>query len=399
MKRETKRALTPGLRFPEFRDKPGWGEKAISAISDVNPEHEQLPEAFVYIDLESVESGKLIARKAISRDGAPSRAQRLLQRYDVIYQTVRPYQRNNLFFDIDDGYEYVASTGYAQLRAYDSPAFLFQLIHTDSFVNKVLAQCTGSNYPAINSSDLAAILVAAPLLAEQKKIAECLSSLDGLIAAEGRKLEALRAHKKGLMQQLFPRPGESVPRLRFPEFCNNHEWGELQLVNVCRMQAGKFVSASDILDNSAVGTHPCYGGNGLRGFTKTHTHNGKFPLIGRQGALCGNVTLAAGKFHATEHAVVATPLNGVNVDWLFYLLTCLNLNQYATGQAQPGLSVENLEKIPMSIPSSVEEQQTIANCLSSVDDLITTQSEKITAIQIHKKGLMQQLFPHEELNK
>ena len=194
----------PRLRFPEFRDLPEWDLQALSSASDVNPKNDGLPERFIYIDLESVKNSVLTERKEISRDAAPSRAQRLLSRKDIIYQTVRPYQRNNFFFDINDEWEYVASTGYAQLRAHESSEFLYQLLHTDSFVSSVLARCTGSNYPAINPSVLASINVLLPQKKEQQKIADCLGSLDDLIATEDRKLDALRRHKKGLMQQLFP---------------------------------------------------------------------------------------------------------------------------------------------------------------------------------------------------
>ena len=108
---------------------------------------------------------------------------------------------------MEDGRSYVASTGYAQLRAYESEKFLFQYIHTDRFVDKVLEKCTGSNYPAINSSALAEIQVKIPSnIAEQQKIADCLSSLDDQIQAQTQKIESLKLHKKGLMQQLFPNP-------------------------------------------------------------------------------------------------------------------------------------------------------------------------------------------------
>ena len=230
--------FVPKLRFPEFRDGPRWDLLSLSSASDVNPSNNGLPELFIYIDLESAKSSMHIERKQISRNAAPSRAQRLLSRKDIIYQTVRPYERNNFFFDINDGYEYVASTGYAQLRAHECPEFLYQLLHTDWFVSSVLARCAGSNYPAINPSDLASIHVALPRKPEQRKIADCLGSLDDLIAAEGRKLDALRQHKKGLMQQLFPQPGETVPRLRFPEFQNAGVWEEETLDDLARRGTG-----------------------------------------------------------------------------------------------------------------------------------------------------------------
>ena len=217
--------------------------------------------------------------------------------------------------------------------------------------------------------------------------------MDELIAAQARKVDALKTHKKGLMQQLFPRDGETQPRLRFPEFQNIGEWEPKTLVDACRMQAGKFVQAADIKQLNTVGMFPCYGGNGLRGFTETYSHEGVYPLIGRQGALCGNVKLDSERFYATEHAVVATPKQGVEVLWLYYLLNLLNLNRFATGQAQPGLSVDVLEKVPVKIPSDEREQQRIATCLSSLDTLITAETQKLEALKTHKKGLMQQLFP------
>lgn len=186
-----------------------------------------------------------------------------------------------------------------------------------------------------------------------------------------------------------------VPRLRFHEFRDSGAWEEKMLKSVCKMQAGKFVSASEISEIKNDALFPCFGGNGLRGHTKSFTHIGRYSLIGRQGALCGNVTLADGKFHATEHAVVATPENGVDRIWLFYMLTHMNLNQYATGQAQPGLSVDNLEKLQIIISSIEKEQQKIADCLSSLDELITAQNQQLEALKAHKKGLMQQLFPAE----
>ncbi len=186
-----------------------------------------------------------------------------------------------------------------------------------------------------------------------------------------------------------------LPRLRFPEFRGSGDWEEKSLISVCQMQAGKFVPASKIYETLEDNLHPCYGGNGLRGFTKTYTNIGRYSLIGRQGALCGNVTLVSGKFHATEHAVVTTPTENTDADWLYFLLNFLNLNQYATGQAQPGLSVKNLEEIIVKIPSDKTEQQKIANCLTSLDQLITTHAQKLDTLKAHKKGLMQQLFPAE----
>jgi len=186
-----------------------------------------------------------------------------------------------------------------------------------------------------------------------------------------------------------------TPKLRFPEFQGESGWCVVPLKSACQMQAGKFVEASNIYGIQSGGLFPCYGGNGLRGYTASFTHSGRYPLIGRQGALCGNVKLATGDFHATEHAVVATAQGGVDIDWLYYTLGLSNLNQYATGQAQPGLSVEVLDKVPIALPPRENEQKKVAECLGTLDELIGAESQKLDALKSHKKGLMQQLFPRE----
>ena len=144
-----------------------------------------------------------------------------------------------------------------------------------------------------------------------------------------------------------------------------------KLKEICDMKAGKFVSAEDISPVQKEGMYPCYGGNGLRGYVNDFTHNGVYPLVGRQGALCGNVCLATGKFHATEHAVAVTPKENIDVYWLRYQLEYMNLNQYSTGTAQPGLSVNKIIEISCDVPPLAEQQKIVAQ--------ITALEEKITA--------------------
>lgn len=184
-----------------------------------------------------------------------------------------------------------------------------------------------------------------------------------------------------------------VPKLRFPGF--GGKWQAKKLGGICDMQAGKFVPAAAIQEVRREDLYPCFGGNGLRGYTATYTNDGALPLIGRQGALCGNVTFATGKFHATEHAVVANPKPGIRVEWLYYALDLLKLNRFATGQAQPGLSVEVLNQVDCSKPLGEEEQRQIGDCLSSLDAFIHEEIRKLDALKAHKQGLMQQLFPAE----
>lgn len=196
---------TPRLRFPEFMEAGEWNEKPLKRICTINPRNGNLPDEFTYIDLESVDSGILVKCNRTLAESAPSRAQRILQNGDTIFQIVRPYQRNNLFVNFADNGDFVASTGYAQLRPLSDPQFLYQVVHHDTFVDRVVAKCTGSNYPAINSSDLAEITVSVPPSEpEQHRIASCLSSIDAIINAQAKKLDILKTHKQGLMQGLFP---------------------------------------------------------------------------------------------------------------------------------------------------------------------------------------------------
>ncbi len=158
------------------------------------------------------------------------------------------------------------------------------------------------------------------------------------------------------------------------------------------MQAGKFVSASEVLKETNNKLYPCYGANGLRGFTYSYNYEGEYSLIGRQGALCGNITRVYDKFYATEHAVVVTPKEEVHSTWLFYLLNYLNLNQYATGMAQPGLSVQNLLEVESIITDSIEEQEKIASLLLLIDSRIQTQKKIISQLKSQMLNLKDLIF-------
>ena len=160
-----------------------------------------------------------------------------------------------------------------------------------------------------------------------------------------------------------------------------------RLVEVCELKAGNFVKADNISKEFSPNLYPCYGGNGLRGYTETFTNEGQFSLVGRQGALCGNVHLVSGKFHATEHALVAYPKDDVNTLWLHYQLVFMNLNQYATGTAQPGLSVMNLNPIEISVPS-FEEQKKVVSALEKIESKIAKMEKQIADIPKQKEKIL-----------
>ncbi len=138
------------------------------------------------------------------------------------------------------------------------------------------------------------------------------------------------------------------------------------LADFCALKAGKSVKSGDISDSYEEGLYPCYGGNGLRGYVSSYSHDGIYNIIGRQGALCGNVNIVNGKFYATEHAVVVTPKEQIAPYWLYFALSGMNLNQYARGVAQPGLAVNQLERLPFAIPS-IDLQQRFVTIAEQAD--------------------------------
>lgn len=161
-------------------------------------------------------------------------------------------------------------------------------------------------------------------------------------------------------------------------------WGICSLKRVANLKSGDSITAEQIKEE---GAYPVYGGNGLRGFTSSFTHEGRFALIGRQGALCGNINYSSGKFWASEHAVVATPVKPVSTIWLGELLRTMNLNQYSVSAAQPGLSVEIISNLGIPYPP-LEEQTAIAALLDretgKIDALIAEQ-EKLIALLAEKR--------------
>lgn len=145
------------------------------------------------------------------------------------------------------------------------------------------------------------------------------------------------------------------------------EWKTLG--EIVKMRAGQHISARNIVDGKEGDfVYPCFGGNGIRGYVKEKSHDGEHLLIGRQGALCGNVQRMKGQFYATEHAVVVSAMQGIDIDWAFHMLTTMNLNQYASKSAQPGLAVGKLQELKLLVPS-IERQKYIAKMLDKFDTL------------------------------
>ena len=185
----------------------------------------------------------------------------------------------------------------------------------------------------------------------------------------------------------------NVPNLRFPEF--EGEWEENYVNEICNeFKSGKAIKADLILD---VGTYPVFGGNGLRGYTSTYNHDGLFVLIGRQGALCGNVRSVIGKTYITEHAIAVNGNNKSDTNFLHYLFLQMDLGRFSDQSAQPGLAVNKLLKLKVITPR-IDEQRKIANLLRLLDERIATQNKIIDKLQSLIKGITQNIVHHNKPN-
>ena len=225
----------------------------------------------------------------------------------------------------------------------------------------------------IGTNDLKKCLIPLPPLEEQKRIVACVENLRSHINSyqnEEQQLSALQSSFKeklraSILQEAIQ--GKLVPQLESePDSCQigkppskvpfsiPKKWKWVALGSAFHLKAGKFISAHEIKN---YGMYPCYGGNGKRGYVDKFNREGKFPLIGRQGALCGNINLVEGKFYATEHAVVADGGELVDPDCAAFFLEFLNLNQYATKTAQPGLSVKRISETPYPLPPLAEQKR------------------------------------------
>jgi type I restriction enzyme S subunit len=262
-----------------------------------------------------------------------------------------------------------------------SSEFLGYALNAPEVARQKSSKGQGDAVVHISTSALASISVAVPPLPEQSAIATALSDVDALLAAQDALIAKKRAIKQGAMQELL------TGKRRLPGF--GGEWEVKRLGELCSLKSGESITSEHIDGTSEF---PCYGGNGLRGYTSTATHEGDYALVGRQGALCGNVITASGKFFASEHALVVTPAKTTDIFWLACVLSDANLNQYSESSAQPGLSAAKLLLLDFHAPPTKEEQSAIAEVLSDMDAEITgLETQRAKTAQL-KQGMMQELL-------
>ena len=267
------------------------------------------------------------------------------------------------------------------------PEFAYQATLTDAYKKYVAITSQRSGQPGVNAQEYADYQLMLPSKTEQQQIGMTLRSLDDLITLHQRKYDKLVIFKKSMLEKMFPKDGESVPEIRFAGFTDPWEQRKLGELS-SEFQSGDFISAEEILGS---GPYPVYGGNGLRGYAKQYNHDGFYALIGRQGALCGNVNTAVGKAYFTEHAVAVKANFLHDTRFLAHLLGCMDLGRYSGQSAQPGLAVGVLKEVETTVPSKAE-QQAIGSFFSRLDSLITLHQRKLELLQNIKKSLLDKMF-------
>jgi type I restriction enzyme, S subunit len=393
-KEEAKPALVPKLRFPKFRKAVGWEQKNGNRLFDqIN---DRKPEPGLSVLAITQEHGA-IPRHMI--DYHVSVTEKSIESYKVVQVgdfiiSLRSFQGGIEYSQ----YHGICSPAYVILRkrGEGSDAYFKHYLKTDRFIQILTKNLEGlRDGKMVSYAQFSELLIPVPLAPEQQKIAECLSSVDELITAQARKLDALKTHKKGLMQQLFPREGETQPRLRFPEFQNAGEWEPKLLGDVVKsFKTGK-LDANAMVENGQYRFYTC-----AKNYYQIddYAFEGEALLVAGNGAHLGYIHHYIGKFNAYQRTYV---LQKFKANVIF--LRCL-LDRYLPARIQfekkdgntPYIVLSTLTEMPLLVPRDPDEQQRIADCLTSLDDHIAAQTQKHEALKTHKKGLMQQLFPSPE---
>ena len=422
-------ALVPKLRFPEFRLAKGWtgeklGAKTKKVGSGITPtggdkNYKQLGRPFVRS--QNIGWGELLLDDVafIDEETHNSFSSTQIAILDVLLNiTGASIGRSAVADSRIKGGNVNQHVCIIRVKPDElSPSFLNQYLISHDGQKQIDSFQAGGNRQGLNFEQIRSFLIPLPaVFAEQQKIAECLSSVDELIAAQARKVDALKTHKKGLMQQLFPREGETQPRLRFPEFQGAGEWVTNSFGRVLRIGSGKGFKASEY---SKTGIRLLQIENVGYGATKwsentvclPESYATEYPELVLRG---GDIVLALNRPVTNDELKIAKiqenePIailyqrvgrleildDSLFVDFAFHVCRLFIKGfvvDKSIGSDQPFISLRDLYSQNIRLPA-LPEQQRIANCLTSLDDLITAQTQKLAALKTHKQGLMQQLFP------
>ena len=387
----TNSGRVPRLRFPEFREAEGWKQKTLSGIAMVvmgssprsegyNESQNGLPLLQGNADIKNRLSAPRVFTSEITKE---------CQIGDILMSVRAPVgsvAKSVHHACIGRGIAAIHS------RRPNSQEFLYQWLL--SYESRWVKISQGGTFDAINSDDLRQVRLTTPSPAEQQNIADCLSSVDELLAAQTRKVDALKAHKKGLMQQLFPMEGETQPHLRFPEFQNAGEWeesivGEL----IVTITPPKKLQTSDYQPE---GEFPIV--DQSQDYICGWTNDGEavidkgLPVIVFGDHTCALKFIDQPFAQGADGIKILRPKRGIDIRFLF---CALEADPVVQESYKRHFSILREKKLFYPDPKS-GEQHRIASCLSSLDALITLETQKLEALKTHKKGLMQQLFPSPE---
>lgn len=410
----------PALRFPEFKDAGEWEEKLLQDISPaIFDGTHQTPkytdEGIPFYSVENIVSGnknKFISKedhKAATRINKPEKGDILITRIGSIgFSAVVTW---DFEFSI-----YVTLAVVKKSKEFNSQ-YLHGYFQSPRYQTEIQKKSLLNAVPCkINMDELRKTEVLLPEPEEQQKIADCLTSVDELITAQTQKLDTLKAHKKGLMQQLFPAEGETVPKLRFPEFRDEGEWEQRLIEDFFFVGSSKRVLQQDwttqgvpfyrtrelvsLSKNEPFGSEIFISEELFREITEKYglPSEGDFLVSGVGTLGISYQVQARDKFYFKDGNVLWFKLKGGIVSTFFkYCFEADEIQDQILRQASISTvgtyTIQNAKATKFSCPPNIEEQQKIADCLSYIDELITAQAQKLDALQAHKKGLMQQLFP------
>jgi len=411
------RPLVPRLRFPEFRDDKPWSFQPLGKLAKRSA-RKNADGDIARVLTNSAEFGVIDQREFFDKDIANQgnlKGYYIVEEGDYVYNPrisvtapVGPASKNRIGLGVMSPLYTVFRFNNKQNDVY---ACYFKSTHWHQYMRQ--ASSTGARHDrmSITNDDFMGLPLPVSKPEEQQKIADCLSSLDELIAAETQKQDTLKTHKKGLMQQLFPREGETVPRLRFPEFRHEGGWESDLIGNIFDTTSGGTPSRSvkeywdgDIpwittsLVNFSIITRAdeFISEAGLKNSAAKIFPRGTVIIaMYGQGKTRGQVALLAIEAATNQACAAILPRKELDPKFVFLNLAGRyeEIRQLSNSGGQENLSQELIRELPFSYPSNPAEQRMITACLTSIDNVIDAQSQKIEALRYHKNGLVQQLFP------